>query len=463
MRIIIINIFLQAAIICAAVNITGPIQTALNNLKNGEIELAIQQIKHQAATNDLIAQYYLAQCHEYGIGMPIDKNQAFAMYRRAAERGLPEAMADLSRCYYDGVGVYPNPDKSNIWNQRYRNRNTGENIPSLISYYNETLLPLNDNAKNSHETDLGSSINPNNSNKTKDSIPNQNKVTSSPKQCEASERKHTAEVVPIPNKEKHKSDIDINLPFTKISNESVFAIIFANENYQDVASVPNAINDGESMAKYCNVTLGIPHTNIHLVKNATLNNIRRELNLMKQIAAAYKNEASFIIYYAGHGIPDEDTHNAFLFPVDGFPGDMTTCFSLNELYESLGKMDVKRNIVIFDACFSGASRNTEMLVSARGIVIAPKENKPSGKTFVLASSQGNETSYSYDDMQHGLFTYYLLKKIKESKGDVTLGSLVDYIKENVSKKSIVINGKSQNPCVSISPDIAKEWRTWTLR
>lgn len=227
--------------------------------------------------------------------------------------------------------------------------------------------------------------------------------------------------------------------------------------------MPNAINDGESMAKYCEIAFGLPPENIHLVKNATLNNMRREINLMKQIAEAYDNEATFLIYYAGHGIPDEKTQNAYLLPVDGFISDMTTCYSLKDLYDNVGSLPTKRNIIILDACFSGANRTDDMIASARGVAIKPKAARPSGNTIVMSSSQGAETSYSYNAEKHGLFTFYLLKKIKDSGANVTLQALYDYVKDNVSKKSIVINNKSQTPSISYSPEIADQWQQWSLK
>lgn len=459
MRTHLITIFIHAALICSGFNISRPLQIALDNLKNRDVRLAVQQIRNAAATNDLLAQYYLAQCYEYGIGMPIDKTQAFAMYRRAAERGLPEAMADLSRVYSYGIGVESNSDKAEVWRQRFIVKNNGEPVPSFISLYNETLLATNTSSSDDSSGDNTTYK----SDVTVVSIENKSEIREPVSGDNTFKvNSNTRNIITTPNNIP-KSDIDIDLPKAKFANELLFAFIFANEEYQDVASVPNAINDGESVAKYCNITLGIPLTNIHLVKNATLNNIRREVNHMRQIAAAYKNEASFIIYYAGHGIPDEDTRSAYLFPTDGYPGDLSTCYSLKELYENVGKLNVKRNFIIFDACFSGSNRNNEMITSSRGVVIAPKPNKPSGNTIVIASSQGNETSHSYEEMQHGLFTYYLLKKIKESKGETTLGSLVDFVAENVSKKSIVINGKPQNPNVNLSSEIDKDWRSWKLK
>ena len=257
--------------------------------------------------------------------------------------------------------------------------------------------------------------------------------------------------------EKPKSDVDIEIPIIKKSlGEKTFVVIIANENYQEVAKVPYTINDGEIFAEYCKKTLGIPETNISLVKDATANNMKREVRWLTQILQQYNGEAKAIVYYAGHGIPDESTKDAYLLPVDGYGDDPSTGYSLNELYKTLNEVPSKSTLVFLDACFSGANRDGSMLASARGVAIKAKPTAPIGNMIVFSAAQGDETAYPYKDKGHGLFTYYFLKKLQETKGDVTLGELSEYITDQVGKQSIVINRKSQTPNVSVSSSLKKK-------
>ena len=57
----------------------------------------------------------------------------------------------------------------------------------------------------------------------------------------------------------------------------------------------------------------------------------------------------------------------------------------------------------------------------------------------------------------------ILKKLKDTKGDVTYGELDSYIKEQVSRKSIVVNGKSQSPTVMPSQALTATWKTMKLK
>ena len=209
-------------------------------------------------------------------------------------------------------------------------------------------------------------------------------------------------------------------------------------------------------------TFGIPEKNIHFVTDATLNDIRGEINWISKVTNAYNGEASIIFYYAGHGILDESSKTAYLLPTDGYGSDVNTGYKLEKLYSQLGALQAKSVLVFMDACFSGAARSGDMMASARGVAIKASTAKPSGNVVVFSAAQGDETAFPYKEKGHGMFTYFLLKKLQESKGNVTLGELSKYITDNVSKQSIVINSKSQTPTVIPSENLAN-WQNLRLK
>ena len=253
------------------------------------------------------------------------------------------------------------------------------------------------------------------------------------------------------------SEVDKNIPITGLKNDNTFAIIIANENYQNDAKVDYALNDGRIFKEYCIKTLGIPESNIKLSPDATLNNLRNNISWIKDVASVYKGEAEIIFYYAGHGVPDDSSKEAFLLPVDG-DGRLAsqTGYSLKQLYSDLASCNTKSTIVFMDACFSGAQRNGQMLASARGVVIKAKDDAPQGNMVVFSAASAEQTAHQFADKQHGMFTYFLLKKLQETNGNVTLGDLGSYIIDNVSKESIVRNSKLQTPTVTPSPVIG-DW------
>lgn len=260
------------------------------------------------------------------------------------------------------------------------------------------------------------------------------------------------------------SDIDVDIPKQPETNKKTFAIIIANEEYQRESRVDFALNDGRAFNTYCRQVLGMPEKNVHYVENATLNNFIYELDWAKKVCEAYKGTADVIIYYAGHGIPDEKDGKAYLLPVDGSGQNTRTCYALDEFYKTVGEMKARQVTIFLDACFSGAKRNGEMQMAARGVAIKSRAAAmPQGKLVVFSAAKGDETAYSYKEKGHGLFTYFLLKKLKESKGNATLGELTDYVNEEVAQFSIVENGKSQTPTVTKSRNLQQTWRSKKLK
>jgi len=116
-----------------------------------------------------------------------------------------------------------------------------------------------------------------------------------------------------------------------------------------------------------------------------------------------------------------------------------------------------------DACFSGTQRSGEMMASARGVAIKAVQGAPTGNMVVFSAAQNDETAYPYREKGHGMFTYFLLKKLQETKGDVTLGELGEYIETNVRRQSIVVNNKSQTPVVTPAVAVENRWKGMKLK
>ena len=263
-----------------------------------------------------------------------------------------------------------------------------------------------------------------------------------------------------------KADVAVNIPVNPQTNDKTFALIIANENYRRESNVPFAINDGSTFKEYCEKTLGIPSRNIHFAKDATFGEIRSEINWLKQVIEAFRGEAKVIFYYAGHGMPDEKDRNAYILPVDGFSTDFETAIKLDFLYSALTQHSSQSVTVFLDACFSGANRDDKMLVAEtgqRGVRVRPREDVLKGNIVVISAASGDETAFPYQEKQHGMFTYFLLQKLQETKGNVDLNTLSNHIINNVRQQSVLLNNKSQTPNVSTSAEMQDNWKSLKLK
>lgn len=257
------------------------------------------------------------------------------------------------------------------------------------------------------------------------------------------------------------ADIDTNIPSgTAKGANDTYCIIIANEKYIDVPEVEFAAHDGEIFREYCIKTLGIPEKQIKTFLNASFTDMKRALNWMNNMAKATSGKAKMILYYAGHGLPSEQDNSAYLIPTDGFPKDITTCFQLSEMYSQLGKMPAQSITVFLDACFSGVKRGEgSALIASRGVAVKAKKENLTGNLVVFSAASDDETAYSYKEKGHGMFTYFLLKKLQESKGETAFGELFESISSNVMKGSMLENDKLQTPSISTSASMKDKWKT----
>ncbi len=258
--------------------------------------------------------------------------------------------------------------------------------------------------------------------------------------------------------------VDKNIPKTKQNNEKTFALIIGNEQYKRVAKVPFANNDAKVFAEYCKKTLGLPANNVKLYLNAGLNDMRHAVTALVNTLKAYDGEAKAIVYYAGHGIPDESSRMPYLLPIDGFATDIKSGYNLSDLYDELADAPSQMTMVLLDACFSGAKREGDMLAEARAVAIEARSTMPTGNLLVFSAAQGNETAYSDKQHGHGMFTYYLLKHLQETEGNTTVSNLTDYVITNVKRSSVAENdGKMQTPTIMPSSSLMSSWQNLKLK
>ena len=263
------------------------------------------------------------------------------------------------------------------------------------------------------------------------------------------------------------SDIDSNIPQGMFTRNDTYALIIGNQNYRFVSDVPYAIHDARIFADYCNKTLGIPSSNIHLSEDATKQMILEEEMMDWMNSIPDRENKRLIVYYAGHGVPDVKNKNkAYLLPTDVRGTSPHRGIALEDFYAELGKMDFANTTVFLDACFSGINRDNEGVTEGlRGVEIEAEDAElaDNSSLVVFSAAQGNETAQGYPEHGHGLFTYYLLKALNDTKGSITYGNLSDYLKENVSRTALQLKmRKAQSPSSTASERYGEKWRYMSL-
>ena len=265
------------------------------------------------------------------------------------------------------------------------------------------------------------------------------------------------------------SDVDKNIPVSQGKDPNKFALIIGNEEYSKYQqglntemNVAFARNDASIFRDYCIRTLGFQEGNVFFLTDATTGEMNQKIELISKLVDKSGKDAELLFYYAGHGLPDENTHIPYLIPVDVNGSNLISAIPLNDVYKKFGATGAKKITVFLDACFSGGGRESG-LIAARSVKVKPSMESLSGNMVVFAATTGEQSALPFSKEKHGMFTYYLLKKMQESSGNVTFGALADYITKNVSLQSLKVNEKDQDPTVIVSPEVSDSWGNWKIK
>ncbi len=213
------------------------------------------------------------------------------------------------------------------------------------------------------------------------------------------------------------SDVDRDIPMRGKPDKNRWGVIIGIENYRNVSAVTFARRDATIMREYFQKVLGIPSENLYIKTDdeASLSEFKTVFDPGGWLAKNAGNPNSEIfIYYSGHGAPDPEKGTAYLLPYDGNPNYAAISgYELNQLYANLAKLKAKQITLFLDSCFSGANRNNEViLASARPVFITTALPAVTPNLAVYSAASGTQISSGYADMQHGLFSYFLMKALK---------------------------------------------------
>jgi hypothetical protein len=259
-------------------------------------------------------------------------------------------------------------------------------------------------------------------------------------------------------------NVDSVIPQINRRNDDVYGVIIGNENYYYESATRFSSNDAQTFYEYCTRTLGVPASNLFLRKDATYGDMLNSIQFLKNAARAKSGKVRLLFYYSGHGMSDIQDNSMYLLPVDCSSTTLQAALKASVLYRELSDMKVQSATVFLDACFSGASSEGALtaLVDGAGIKITPKEDALFGNLVVFSATSEAEIAYPYEEKQHRMFTYFLLKKLQATKGEATYHDLASYIITNVKSYAFDVNRKTQTPKVQMSYDIKDNWEKWRL-
>lgn len=259
------------------------------------------------------------------------------------------------------------------------------------------------------------------------------------------------------------SDVDVPPISAGKPHPNRFALVIGIEQYrQGLASVEFASHDARVMRDYLTKTLGFPEENVAMLVNDQAAKSDIEKYVERWLPNRVDTNSSVLIYYSGHGAPNPITQEGFLVPYDGDPTFLEiTGYSLKRLYDQLGKLPSKDIVVLLDSCFAGTGERSVIAKGTRPVVINVENPLLAGeKIVVLTAGTGAQTSSTYHQKSHGLFTYFLLKGLQgaadanqDSKIDVA--ELYSYLKPQVQGTARREFNNDQAPQLLANPEVIR--------
>ncbi len=228
---------------------------------------------------------------------------------------------------------------------------------------------------------------------------------------------------------------------------NVWAVVIGVNGYPNIRRLKYAVNDARAFCNHLVEYNQVPKENVVLLLDEEANLTR----LRSALGVYLKNKASkddmVIIYFAGHGAtereatsPDGDGLEKYLLPYDVDPKELyATAMPMEEISRLFSRIRSDRLVFIVDTCYSGASGGRTISVAdlRAGISDGFLDRITGGKgKIILTASGANEVSAESDELQHGIFTHFLIKGLQgqaDSDGDglITVDEVYTYVSKQV--------------------------------
>ena len=244
------------------------------------------------------------------------------------------------------------------------------------------------------------------------------------------------------------------------SSKNKVAVIIGIQNYADIPDTKYSDKDAMAFAEFANQTLNISSKNIKYLFNEDAKYFGFK-GIQTWLENKVNKNTDVYVFYSGHGLGVEGKSKLL-------PSDFVTQFQEESSYEKdeflsdIANLNPNHIYAFFDTCFSGLGRNGETLVAGLKNISIVEEVAPVDNITIFNSSSGLEYSTDFDEAEHGLFSYYLMKGLEgnadlNSDNEITSKELFSFISDNVSDRALDI-GLSQNPSlIGESNNVIVRW------
>jgi len=229
------------------------------------------------------------------------------------------------------------------------------------------------------------------------------------------------------------------------------AVVIGIADYRSLPKADYANDDARAFYDYAIRALGVKPENIKLLVDGDAEEVEILRTFRTWLPSRVKSTTDVYVYYSGHGLPAPDGQGLYILPLRA-DRDLIedTAIPFSKINAALQLAKARSVTIFMDACYSGQARSGETLVASARPISLRTENRLFPDAFtVITASQHDQISSSSPDLQHGIFSYYLMRGMEgeadaNKDGKITLGEMQVYLSENVGRQAAMMSRK-QDP------------------
>jgi hypothetical protein len=214
--------------------------------------------------------------------------------------------------------------------------------------------------------------------------------------------------------------------FADIDFGNYHALVIGNNQYTHLPKLETAEGDAQAVADVLKFSYGFQVT---LLKNGNRSDV---IDALADMRAKLQASDNLLIYYAGHGIIDEQVNQGYWLPVNAKDNSPSNWISNADISTLLRGIRAKHVMVVSDSCYSGtlvrAVTSKIKTANSRKQWVKRMVNKRSRTALV---SGGLEPVIDGGGDGHSVFAKAFLDALKGNRSVMDGGQLFDAIKRPV--------------------------------
>jgi Tfp pilus assembly protein PilF len=190
--------------------------------------------------------------------------------------------------------------------------------------------------------------------------------------------------------------------------QTFHALVIGIDDYQNLNKLKTAESDAKEVAALLESHFGFK---VKLLLNASRQQILSELNNYRR---DLDENASLLIYYAGHGYNDSEVDKAYWLPADARADDNSNWISADDITTNTKGIHARHVLIVSDSCYSGTIvRDADVTLNAPTEHDRYLAKMIEGKSRTLMASGGNEPVADGGGSGHSVFAKALLSGIEQ--------------------------------------------------